>query len=180
MTHSPKTDVSRATPRAMLSLRSRRFDTSLKDDLTRATMVAFPAPLTISQTGEIAIAWMATDELLILCPEERRDVLVASIKGASDGADLLITDVSDIRMQFTLSGGPLREVLARITPADVSQSALPVGMFRRSMIGQIAAAFWFSAPNQAQVLCFRSVGDYVEDVLKNAAAYATPLGLYES
>ena len=94
--------------------------------------------------------------------------------------DLLITDVSDIRVQFTLTGGPVREVLARLTPADVAPKALPSGMFRRSRLGQAAAAFWLSEAGEAHILCFRSVSDYMADLLQNAAKYAVPIGLYDS
>lgn len=162
----------------MLSLRSRRFEHSLKDDMARVIMVDFPQPLQIAQGSDVALSWMAPDELLLLCPDHRTDQMRAALGELAGGTDVLITDVSDMRVRFSLSGQPLREVLARLTPADVSSEALPIGMFRRSRIGQVAAAFWLSADDQADVLCFRSVADYVEDVLTSAAAYAEPLGLY--
>jgi sarcosine oxidase, subunit gamma len=175
-----KTKVSRIVLPAMLSLRAKLTDRSLIEDLGRAAGIPLPPPLSITQGSEVWIAWMAPDELLIFCPDARKDSLIGALRAASDGADVLITDVSDMRIGFDLAGGPLREVLARVTPANTSAKALPVGCFRRSKIGQVAAAFWLSAPGQAHVIAFRSVADYVEDVLKTAAAHAEPLGVHHA
>jgi sarcosine oxidase, subunit gamma len=172
--------VTRVALPGMLALRANLADRSLMEDLGRAAGQTVPPALTISQGGEVSIAWMAPDEVLIFCPESRKESLIASLRAVSDGAEVLITDVSDMRIGFELQGGPLREILARITPADVSAKALPVGRFRRSKIGQVAAAFWLSGEDRAHVIAFRSVADYVEDVLKNAAGHAAPLGIHHA
>jgi sarcosine oxidase subunit gamma len=170
--------LTREAPLAMLSLRADLNDRSLVEDISRAAITPVPAPMMVSESAEVTLAWMAPDELLILCLAGRKDTLVSSIRGGSDGANLLLTDVSDMRERFALTGGQVREVLARLTPADVSPRALPVGMIRRTRIGQVSAAFWLRGEDEAQLLCFRSVGDYVETLLTTTVAHASPIGLY--
>ena len=178
MTPDAKHKLTRLEPDAMISFRARKFDKSLKDDIKRVALCDFPADHRITLGNEVAIAWMAPDEILLFCPAARRDTLIGSLKAASDGADVMVTDVSDARCHFELTGPNVREVLARLSPADVSPGTLPVGTFRRSRVGQVAAAFWLSDETTLNLIAYRSVADYIADILGFAAAHATPLDLY--
>ena len=90
----------------------------------------------------------------------------------------LVTDVSDARAMFELRGGGLRDVLAKLTPADMSAAALPPGELRRSRLAQVPAAFWLRSETAAQVICFRSVARYVFDLLKTAAQPGSAVGFH--
>ena len=178
LTPDAKHKVTRLEPDAMISFRARTFDKSLKDDISRVALCDVPADHRMTIGNEVAIAWMAPDEILLFCPATRRDALMGALKAASDGADVMVTDVSDARCHFALTGPNVREVMARLTPADVSPGALPVGTFRRSRVGQVAAAFWLSDEETINLLAYRSVADYVSEVLSFAAQHAAPLALF--
>lgn len=124
-------------------------------------------------------AWMSPDEALLLLP--RADVAGALARIATDLAGLhhLAVDMSDARALFRLEGAAIRDVLARLTPADVSPAALSPGTVRRTRLAQVPAAFWLDDAATAHVLCFRSVAQYVFDLLANAARPGGAPGVFD-
>jgi sarcosine oxidase subunit gamma len=90
----------------------------------------------------------------------------------------MAVDVSDARCLFRLSGGPVREVLAKLTPADLHPDAFGPGEVRRTRLAQAAAAFWMPDAGTVELMAFRSVGTYVFDLLSNAAAADARVDLF--
>ena len=84
------------------------------------------------------------------------------------GSHHLVANVSDARAMFTLKGDRAREILAKLSPADVTEAGFGPGQMRRSRMAQVAAAFWITADGTVNVVCFRSVGAYVFDLLKSS------------
>lgn len=116
-----------------------------------------------------SVAWMAPDELLILCPHGEADALVATLTKQMGKAHHLAVNVSDARAAFALSGtsGAVRDTLAKLTPADMA--ALATGEMRRTRLAQVAGAIWLPEEGRAHVICFRSVAGYMFDLLSTAA-----------
>jgi sarcosine oxidase subunit gamma len=85
------------------------------------------------------------------------------------GEHHLLLDVSDLRACVRLDGPGWREVLGKLSPADLHPDAFGPGMVRRSHLGPIAAAFWAEGQG-ARVLCFRSVADHALLLLRRSAA----------
>jgi sarcosine oxidase subunit gamma len=79
---------------------------------------------------------------------------------------------------FILTGerGALRDVLAKITPADMA--ALAPGEMRRTRLQQVPAAIWFESETEARVVCFRSVAQYVFDLLALSAQEGGAVGYH--
>jgi sarcosine oxidase subunit gamma len=136
-----------------------------------------PAPLTITGDGLRGLGWMAPDELLILLPAE--EVAPALRRLATDLAAVhhLAVDVSDARSRFAVEGRGVRDILQKLTPADLSPAAFPVGCLRRTRLAQVAGAIWMAGDARIETICFRSVTDYVETLLRNAAE-AGPAGFH--
>jgi sarcosine oxidase subunit gamma len=162
----------------MLAIKGALGDSDLRSVIAGATGAEPPAALGVARSDTATLLWMAPDELLALADPRDGDVVLDGLR--SGGADLhmLVKDVSDMRAGFVVEGAAARDVLARLTPADVSPAALPPGRVRRTRLGQVAAALWLPEEGQADVLCFRSVADYVRDLLEDAAA-SEPLGLHD-
>ena len=133
------------------------------------TGAAMPGVRAVTQGDAMSVAWMSPDELLILCDHARAGEVVSALTDALSGTHHLAVDVSDARAVFGLSGeaGPLRDVLAKITPADIA--ALEPGEMRRTRLQQVPAAIWFESATEARVVCFRSVAAYVFDLLRISA-----------
>lgn len=114
--------------------------------------------------------WMSPDELLVVVPYGAAGETVARLDAALAGVHHLAVDVSEARAVFVLEGAGAREVLGKLTPADLTPGVFGPGQVRRTRLGQVAAAFWCEAEDRWTVVCFRSVGDYVQKLLAQSAA----------
>jgi sarcosine oxidase subunit gamma len=148
--------------------------------IERVTGAAMPGPRVITTGEGCKLAWMSPDELLILCDHARADTMVFDLTEALTGQHHLVVNVSDARAMFALTGaaGPLRDVLSKITPADMSRAALPPLEMRRTRLQQVAGAIWFETDTEARVICFRSVARYVFDLLAVSAREGGAVGYH--
>ena len=130
-----------------------------------ATGAAMPGTREISSGKDCAVAWMSPDELLVLCAHGAAEQMAAALQDALKGQHHLAVNVSDARAMFSLTGeaGAVRDVLAKVTPADMA--ALAPGEMRRTRLQQVPAAIWLESETEARVVCFRSVAQYVFDLL---------------
>jgi sarcosine oxidase subunit gamma len=149
---------------------------TLRADLSKAakavkqvTGAQMPSQRAMTMGTGCQVAWMSPDEVLILCDHDRAGKLAFDLSEALSGQHHLAVNVSDARAMFSLTGaaGQLREVLAKITPADMG--ALAPGEMRRTRLQQVASAIWFQSETEARVICFRSVARYVFDLVTVSA-----------
>lgn len=149
---------------------------SLRADLATAakavkklTGADMPGPRAMTGGTGCQVAWMSPDEVLIFCDHDRAGKLAFDLSEALSGQHHLAVNVSDARAMFSLTGaaGPLRDVIAKITPADIG--GLPLGEMRRTRLQQVASAIWFQSETEARVICFRSVARYVFDLVTVSA-----------
>lgn len=108
--------------------------------------------------------WLSPDELLIFT--ENAESTIAKIKPGLPPKHL-IHDISGARVVFTLKGDHLRDVLAKGAPRDMQIAE--IGEVIRTRLGQVAVAFWLNSENEAELVCFRSVADHVEEFLHMAS-----------
>lgn len=153
----------------MVTLRGDLGSESLAKAVKSAVGLALPDARGVKAGTKGGVAWMSPDELLLFCDYEKADALVAKLDKALAGEHFLAVNVSDARASFTLTGAGVREVIAKGSPADLSPEAFRQGEIRRSRLGQVAVAFWLSAPETMELVCFRSVGEFVYDWLCVAA-----------
>jgi len=145
--------------------RSSVFASALKD----AAGSAVPDVREVLSADETTCAWMSPDELLLVIPSVKVESALNSLSTALDGEHHLAENVSDARAVFRLTGQGAREVLAKGAPVDLSKEAFGRGAIRRTRLGQVAVAFWMSGEDQFDLVCFRSVGDFVFDWLSMAS-----------
>ncbi|TNC63216.1 sarcosine oxidase subunit gamma [Rubellimicrobium roseum] len=160
-------EVTLSAPLGMISLRGDHGDAALREAVTAVTGTAFPERLRIEGTSERGAAWMSPDELLIFVPRDEAVAAVARLSEALAGVHHLVADVSDMRVCLRLDGPGAREVLAKLSPADLHPEAFGPGTFRRSRLGQLAAGFWLEGEG-ARVICFRSLADYALALLRQS------------
>jgi sarcosine oxidase subunit gamma len=159
---------------------------SLRADLSgavravkRVTGADMPEARRMTEGQGCRVAWMSPDELLILCDHAQASKLAFDLTEALTGQHHLALDVSDARAMFSVTGeaGRLRDVLSKITPADIG--ALPAGEMRRTRLQQVAGAIWFESETEARVICFRSVARYVFDLLAMSARDGGAVGYHD-
>ncbi len=159
--------VTRAAPRGMITLRGDLSSAKMKKAVKDATGQAMPVSGQFLGDGTQGVAWMSPDELLVIVPYDTVADAWALIDKTLAGQHYLAADVSDARAVFSVTGVDAREVLARLCPVDLHANSFTVGQFRRTRLAQVAAAFWMHDTG-FDVVCFRSVGDYAEKLLRNA------------
>ena len=167
-------------PRGMVTVRGDLSSATLRDAVTKAAGVNFPAKTGVVTDGDRGLAWMSPDELLVFVPHGDAAGAAAAMQTALRGEHALVVDVSDARAAVRLEGEGrlIREVLAKLTPADMRAKALPVAMMRRTRLAQVPAAVFFHGEDVAEVVCFRSVAEYVFGILKHAARPGSEVGFF--
>ncbi|WP_390913906.1 sarcosine oxidase subunit gamma family protein [Pseudosulfitobacter sp. SM2401] len=160
----------------MITLRGDLSKAAIKKAATTAAGVDMPGQGQANMNGDSGITWMSTDELLILCPYGDVAANLATMTKALAKTHALAVDVSDARASFTVSGPNARDAMAKLVPVDLAKGSFEPGMFRRTRMAQVAAAFWMTDAETFQIVCFRSVADYVFEVLKIAAQPGSEVG----
>lgn len=167
--------VAEQGPQGMIVLRS-------KGDGLAGALAALdlpvPAQRRIETVGDRAVAWMSPDEYLIWLPYAQVADAVQALGAALAGRHHLVADVSDARAVFTVTGQDAREVLAKACPVDFAPAAFGAGEVRRTRAAQVAAAVWMNAEDRFTLVCFRSVGRYVFDLLSTLARPGSEVGLF--
>jgi len=165
-------------PMGMITLRGALSELG---DAVRATVgVDVPALRRVAGAGDRWCAWMSPDELLMMLP--RADVAAALVRLGDElaGVHHLSADVSDARALFRVTGPLSREVLAKLTPADMAPLALAPGEMRRTRLAQVAAAVRVVKEGEIEVICLRSVAQYVFDLLSMSARPGGEVSLFSA
>lgn len=152
-------------PLGMITLRAKGVKV-LDKAVKSITGTKLPAQRRIEVNGDKACGWMSPDEYLLILPYAEVTEALASLAKVLKGEHHLAVDVSDARAVFRVEGERAAEVLAKLAPVDFAK--LEPGELRRSRTAQVAAAMW-QQDQGFTVVCFRSVGRYVFDLLANAA-----------
>ena len=165
-----ETRVARRLAVGMVTLRGDLADPRIAEAVRAETGCAPPAVRRIETAGASAVAWMSPDELLLFGPSAEAGARVEGLGRRLAGVHHLAVDVSDARAVFRIEGPGARAVLARGAPVDLAPDAFGPGDFRRTRLGQVACAFWATEEAAFELMCFRSVVDYVSDWLAAAAS----------
>ena len=161
--------VTEQGPVGMITLRGDLGDKTLIKAAVAASGVTMPQVRHCNTEGAGGMAWMSPDELLILCDYDQVQNRLAELKDRLGALHALAVNVSDARAVFEVRGPHLRDVIAKLAPVDLAADHFTPGMFRRSRFAQVPAAFWLADDTTARIICFRSVAQYMFDLLCVAA-----------
>ena len=164
--------VTALPPRGMITLRGDLSTTVLQNAATDVAGVAFPEINVCNCEDEAGIAWMSPDEVMVMMPFADRVRNLERLRKTLSKTHHILADVSDARMLFRIEGASpdVRRVMAKLTPVDLRDGYFGLGSMRRTHVGQVAAGFWMRDATCIELMCFRSVADYMWDLLRNAAA----------
>ena len=157
--------------RGLVTLRADLDAAKARKAVKAAVGVDMPGPRRAVLAGGKGALWMSPDEILLVMPHGDASGAVAALSRALADTHHLAANVSDARAAFRITGDldACREVLAKLTPADLRPGAFEEGEVRRTRLAQVAAAFWIEEGG-ITLVSFRSVARYVFDLLANAAA----------
>ena len=165
-------------PMGMITLRGDLASKPLQKAAVAAAGVNFPDQRRCISSGDKAMAWMSPDEVLIMCAYDHAHNALGGLSDDLAKQHALAVNVSDARAVFEVRGPHAREVMAKVAPVDLAPDQFTAGMFRRTRIAQVAAAFWMPEEDVFRVVCFRSVAQYVFDVLSVAAQPGSEVGAF--
>ncbi len=163
--------------RGMIILRGDLASKKLRNICKSVTGVAVPAQGQVDVTGGKGLCWMSPDELLVLVPYAEAAQALDAIDKAFSGEHYLAENVSDARALIHVEGAFAREVMAKLAPVDLHPDSFKPGDFRRTRLAQAAAAFWMRDEDTFEVICFRSVAEYVFGLLAQSAKEG-PVGYF--
>lgn len=164
-------------PRGMVAIRGDLGAEAVQRAVGEVAGVHLPAPNRFE--GDMpALCWMSPDELLLLCDYDEAGAKIDALTDKLAGVHHMAVDVSDMRAVFRVEGLDAREALAKLTPADMAPGAFPPGTFRRTRLAQVAAAVRALDDDTFEVLCFRSVAQYMLDLLSAAAMPGSEVGYF--
>ncbi|WP_299966922.1 sarcosine oxidase subunit gamma family protein [uncultured Roseobacter sp.] len=162
----------------MITLRGDLEDSAVRAAAIGASGAEMPDRGTITTSEDASLAWMSPDELMLLCPHGEVPERLARLQEGLGDAHALAVNVSDARALLSVVGPKARDVLAKLCPVDLSPGAFTPGMFRRTRMAQVGAAFWMPTEETFRVVCFRSQTQYVFDVLTVAAQKGSDVGIW--
>jgi sarcosine oxidase subunit gamma len=155
--------------RGMIILRGDLANKKLRAVCKSLSGVNFPGQGQANCAGEKGLCWMSPDELLVLVPYAEVADAIGLIDKALAGTHYLAENVSDARALLVVEGRFCREIIAKLAPVDLHPDIFQQGDFRRTRLGQVAAAFWMRDEDTFEVICFRSVADYAFALLAASA-----------
>ncbi|GAA6178604.1 sarcosine oxidase subunit gamma family protein [Shimia sp. NS0008-38b] len=164
--------------RGMITVRGDLMSKEMATAVKTVTGADMPAQRKVMDGAKGAAAWMSPDELLIIVDYDTVTKTVAALTDALSGSHALVANVSDARAVFRVSGDSSRDVLAKLAPVDFSPDVFAAGDIRRSRMAQVPAAIWGNADGSFEVICFRSVGQYVFDLLSVSATSGGEVGFH--
>lgn len=173
-------EIAALDPIGMISLRGDLTAGYLKKGVKKITGVAMPDTRGINLEDGKGVAWMSPDELLMIGPYADVATNLETLHKAIGSNHALAVNVSDARAVFRVTGAHTREVLAKLAPVDTSPEAFAPGTIRRTRLAQVPAAFWMIDDDTAELVCFRSVAQYVFDLLKTAAQPGSEVNYHRS
>jgi len=162
----------------MITLRGDLAAKPLQKAAIAAAGVNMPEQRQCLTEGTGGMAWMSPDELLIMCAYADATAKLSDLQEKLAGSHALAVNVSDARAVFEVRGPHAREVMAKLAPVDLAPAAFTPGMFRRTRMAQVPAAFWMPEEDVFRVVCFRSVAQYVFDLLSIAAQPGSEVGAF--
>ena len=165
-------------PTGMISLRGDLADPAMAKAVKAAVGLGLPGPRGMVSADGRAAGWMSPDELLLVLTYDEVPKALAALEKALKATHHLAADVSDARAVFRIRGAGVRDVLAKLTPTDLSPAAFTTGMLRRTRLAQVAAAFWISGEDEFTIVSFRSVAEYVFGLLEISATKGGEVGLH--
>jgi len=169
--------VEEAGLQGMITLRGDFASKGFKDAVKKLTGRVPPAVRKMNECkGGRKVLWMSPDELLIVTDYASVNDDLAVLNEALSDEHALAVNVSDARAMFRLSGANAREVLGKLAPVDMG--AFETGEIRRTRLAQVAAAFWLTEAGDFEIVCFRSVAQYMFDLLSVASQEGSEVGIY--
>jgi len=118
----------------------------------------------------VTVIWQAFDEWLLLTPDGTQDALLKRLREALAGHHAALTDVSDLRAGFEITGPRSRDLLAKGCAIDLHPRVFTTGDCAQTALARVRVTLRQLDDTPAyQVLVERSYAQFLWDWLTDAA-----------
>lgn len=122
-----------------------------------------------------SILWLGPDEWLVVSESQSGGEIAARLRQALQGIASAVTDVSDARTIYAVSGSHARNVLAKGCTIDFHPRAFHTGRCVQTLLAKAAVLIHASSPQSFEIHVARSFAEYAWAWLDSAQAeYAAP------
>jgi sarcosine oxidase, subunit gamma len=167
-----------------IDLRGDPGDRAFMSAVGRCLELVLPGePVTTATRGGLTAIWLGPDQWLITCPRDDVRHHMQALREALQDVHSAITDVSDGRVAFRLSGPSARDVLAKGCPLDLERPAFKAAMAAQSLLAKASVLIHLVADEAAggptfDVYAGRSFAHYVFTWLEDAGReYGVQVGM---
>ncbi len=153
-----------------VSLRGNAGDSAFVEALSARFSGALPTQVGQRvESGQASLWCLGPDEWRLQCELDAVEDTLAQLRDAFGQCHASAVDVSDYYTELALSGQATRDVLAKLTPLDVSAEGFPAGSQAATRMAKCSVLLHMVRDDQA-VLCVRwSHAEYLWDYLCEAA-----------
>ena len=156
---------------ACVDLRGSPADSKFMRAVASVTDVAPPVRPCTSVSGLFgSILWLGPDEWLVASDSQAGDEIAGRLRQALAGIPAAVTDVSDARIIYVLTGENAREVLARGCSIDFHPREFPLGGCVQTLLAKAHVLIHARAAHSFEVHVPRSCAQYAWAWLENAQA----------
>ena len=162
-------EIVQRDPIACVDLRGSPADGTFMRAVASVTDVAPPVQPCTSISGLFgSILWLGPDEWLIASESQAGDEIAARLRQALAGIPAAVTDVSDARIIYVLTGENARKVLARGCSIDFHPREFPSGRCVQTLLAKTHVLIHARAAHAFEVHVPRSFAQYAWAWLENA------------
>ena len=153
-----------------INLRGDPKDKGFRKGAEDALGQALPIAANTISEGELTICWLGPDEWLVLANADAVPTLTGTLETALAGHSCAINDLSGGQLALRLSGGTVRETLAKGCTLDFHPSMFAPGMCAQSGLAKANVTLICAAdPDEFLIVVRRSYSDYLLAWLQHAA-----------
>ena len=153
-----------------LNLRVDPRNAAAAQDVAETLGMALPKANTWVAASGATVLWQAYDEWLLVTPDGREQALAGALRKALSSTHHAITDVSDLRVAFSLRGPHARDVLQKGCAVDLHPRAFGAGSCVTAALARIRVTLRQTDAMPAyELLAERSYAPYLRDWLADAA-----------
>ena len=181
MAHRPRLEgdgiaIAERSPLACVNLRGQPRDARFMRAVASVTDVSPPLAACTSVSGLFgSILWLGPDEWLVVSESQTGEEITARLQQALHGIASAVTDVSDARIIYALSGKHARAVLAKGCSIDFHPRAFRPGQCVQTLLAKAAVLIQATTVPSFEIHVARSFAGYAWAWLENAQAeYAAP------
>jgi sarcosine oxidase subunit gamma len=154
-----------------INLRGNAADKAFLAAVKTATGCVLPlAPNTVSD-GDARVCWLGPNEWLLVSPDGNATELLRALNAALQAQHVAVNDLSGGQLLLRLTGGAVRDMLAKACTLDLHQSVFDAGACAQTSLGKAnVIILTHKTGSGVDVIVRRSFSDYLSQWLRRAGA----------